>query len=91
MRMIMQYPGGARVQAAVLVGNPEWMRIVIESQEDTVDLYRVNGRWYLERGPEVEIEALIPLPGTEFLPISEEAHAEALAQPAAATRSDAAC
>ncbi len=67
MWMMIRYQSGIRVEAVLLAANSEWMRVVaIDTQRDTVELHRVDGCWYTERGVAIEIEALIPLSGTDF-------------------------
>src|SRR5579862_9433321 len=66
MRMLIQYQNGLRVEAVLLAANSERMRVAIESQCDTIELEKANGRWYPETGPAIEIEALIPIDGTDF-------------------------
>ena len=65
MRMTIQYQDGCRAEAVLLAASRDRMRIVIESDRDTVDLHRVNWRWYTEDEAEVVIEAMIAIPGTD--------------------------
>ena len=64
MLMTIRYQNGARAEAVVLTADNERMRVVIDSQRDTMELRRVDACWYTEDGAEIEIEALIPLAGT---------------------------
>jgi hypothetical protein len=41
------------------------MRIAIDSYPDTIELRTVDACWYTQEGAEIEIEALIPIPGTD--------------------------
>ena len=66
MRMIIRYQSGLRVEAVLLAANSDWMRVVVGSQCDTVELHRVDACWRTQRGAAIEIEALIPVSGTEF-------------------------
>jgi hypothetical protein len=66
MRMMIRYRNGLRVEAVLLAANSERMRVAIDSQRDTVELHRVDGGWRSQRGAAIEIEALIPIPGTAF-------------------------
>jgi hypothetical protein len=50
----------------LLAANSERMRVAIDSQRDTVELHRVDAWWCTERGAAIEIEALIPISGTDF-------------------------
>jgi hypothetical protein len=50
----------------LLAADSEWMRVAIATQRDTVELHRVDECWYTERGVAIEIEALIPILGTDF-------------------------
>ena len=59
MWMMIRYQSGLRVEAVLLAANRERMRAAIASQRDTVELHRVDGRWYTQRGAAIEIEALI--------------------------------
>ena len=67
MLMTIRYQNGLRVEAVVLAADSEKMRVVIDSQRDTMELRKVDACWYAEDGAEVEIEALIPLDGVEVL------------------------
>jgi hypothetical protein len=66
MRMMIRYRNGLRVEAVLLAANSERMRVAIDSQKDTVELHQADGGWRSERGAAIEIEALIPIPGTAF-------------------------
>ena len=72
MRMIIRYQSGPRVEAVLLAANSERMRVAIASQRDTVELRRVDGCWYTQRGAAIEIEALILLRGERTLACSAE-------------------
>jgi hypothetical protein len=65
MRMTIRYQSGLRVEAVLLAANSERMRVAIASQRDTVELHRADACWYTERGAAIEIEALIPIAGTD--------------------------
>jgi hypothetical protein len=64
MLMTIRYQNGLRAEAVVLTADNERMRVVIDSQRDTIELRKVDACWYTEDGAEIEIEALIPLAGT---------------------------
>ena len=64
--MLIRYQNGLRVEAVLLAANRERMRVAIDSQRDTVELHRVDACWYTEKGAAIEIEALIPISGTDF-------------------------
>lgn len=66
MRMTIRYQSGLRVEAVLLAANRERMRVAIASQRDTIELHKVDACWYTEQGAEIEIEALIPIAGTDF-------------------------
>jgi hypothetical protein len=66
MRMIIQFENGEREEAIVLAVGQERMRISIGSSPDTEELCRIDGAWFLEGRGTIEIEALIPIPGTVF-------------------------
>ena len=61
MRMTIQYPDGRRAEAVLLAASRNRMRIVIESDRDTVDLHRIDWRWYTEDEAELVIEAIIAI------------------------------
>ena len=65
MRMTIRYQSGLRVEAVLLAANRELMRVAIASQRDTIELHKVDACWYTEQGAEIEIEALIPIAGTD--------------------------
>jgi len=67
MLMTIRYQNGLRAEAVVLTANNERMRVVIDSQRDTMELRKVDACWYTEDGAEIEIEALIPLAGTNVV------------------------
>lgn len=65
MRMTIRYQDGRRVEAVLLAATRELMRVAIESQRDTAELHRIDSRWYTDTGAEIDIEALIAIPGTD--------------------------
>ena len=65
MRMTIRYQRGLRVEAVLLAASRERMRVAIASQRDTIELHKVDACWYTEQGAEIEIEALIPIAGTD--------------------------
>ena len=65
MLMTIRYQGGMRVDAVLLAANRERMRVAVDSQRDTIELHKVDACWYTEQGAEIEIEALIPIAGTD--------------------------
>ena len=67
MLMTIRYQNGIRAEAVVLTADNERMRVVIDSQRDTMELRKLNACWYTEDGAEIEIEALIPLAGTNVV------------------------
>jgi hypothetical protein len=66
MRMLIRYQSGFRAEAVLLAANGDRMRVAIGSQRDTVELHKVDAGWRTQKGAAIEIEALIPIPGTEF-------------------------
>jgi hypothetical protein len=66
MLMTIRCPNGLRFDSLLLAADSERMRVAIASQRDTVELHKVDACWYTETGAAIEIEALIPLPGTDF-------------------------
>ena len=65
MLMTIRYRSGLRAEAVVLTADREWMRVAIDSQRDTMELRQVDACWHMEDGTEIEIEALIPITGTD--------------------------
>jgi hypothetical protein len=63
--MTIRYQSGIRVEAVLLAADSERMRVAIDSQSDTIELRRVDACWYTEEGAEIELEALIPMAGTD--------------------------
>jgi hypothetical protein len=66
MTMVIRDNRGLRVSAVLLAASRQQMRVVVKTQADTVELNYVEGCWYTETGAPVEIEALVPLPETDF-------------------------
>ena len=64
MLMTIRYRNGLRVDAVLLAANRDRMRIAIPSRRDTAELHRLEARWFMDDGAEIEIEAFIPLAGT---------------------------
>jgi hypothetical protein len=65
MRMTVRYQNGLRAEAVLLAASRERMRVVVDSQRDTIELHMVDACWFTEEGAEIEIEALIPVSGTD--------------------------
>ncbi len=66
MQMTIRYhQSGLRVDAILLAANSDRMRVVVARQRDTFELRRVDACWRTEDGIELEIEALVAMPGTE--------------------------
>ena len=65
MLMTIRFQNGLRVEAVLLAANSQRMRVVVDSQRDTIELHKVDACWYTEQGAEIEIEALIPIAGTD--------------------------
>jgi hypothetical protein len=65
MLMTIRYQNGLRVEAVLLAANRERMRVAVDSQPDAIELYKVDACWFTEDGAEIEIEALIPVAGTD--------------------------
>ena len=66
MLMTIRYRSGIRVEAVLLAANRERMRVAIHSQPDTIELHMVDASWVTEKGSAIEIEALVPLVGTDI-------------------------
>ena len=67
MLMTIRYRNGHRVEAVLLAANREQMRAAIASQHDTIELHKVDARWFTEGGAEIEIESLVALAGIDVL------------------------
>jgi hypothetical protein len=78
MQMTLRYPDGRRRESLLLAANPERMRVVIESQRDTVELHQIDSRWFTEEGAEVEIEALLAIPGTDVTDFCSEVYPQTM-------------
>jgi hypothetical protein len=65
MLMTIRYENGLRIEAILLAANPQRMRLVGNSQLDTIELHKLGACWYTEEGAEIEIEAIIPILGTD--------------------------
>ena len=65
MLMTIRYQSGLWAEAVVLTANRKRMRVAIDSQRDTMELHQVDACWHMEDGTEIEIEALIPITGTD--------------------------
>ena len=65
MLLTIRYKNGLRIEAILLAANPQRMRVVFHSQRDTIELNKVDAGWFTEKGDEIEIEAIIPIAGTD--------------------------
>ena len=65
MLMTIRYQDGLRIEAVLLAAGRDRMRVAAGAQRDTIELHKVDGCWFTEEGDEIEIEALIPLAGTD--------------------------
>ena len=65
MLMTIRYQKGLRVEAVLLAANRERMRVAVNSQRDTIELHKMDTSWFTEEGSAIEIEALIPMAGTD--------------------------
>ena len=79
MRMTIRYPNGLRVEAVLLAANRERMRVAVDSQPDAIELHKMDAAWYTEKGAEIAIEALIPIPGTEVSRFCTAVHPRTIA------------
>ena len=66
MWIIIRYQNGLRTEGVLLAAGSERMRVAIKSQRDAVELHRGDAGWRTVRGADIEIEALVPIPGTEL-------------------------
>ena len=81
MRMLIRYQSGFRAEAVLLAATGDRMRVAIGSQRDTVELHKVDAGWRTQRGAAIEIEALIPIPGTGFSSFCAAVYAAAPRKP----------
>lgn len=79
MLMTIRYQSGLRVEAILLAANRERMRVTIASQRDTIELHTIDAGWYTEKGDEIEIEALILIPGTNVASFSAAVYPRTIA------------
>ena len=66
MLLTIRYKNGLRVVAILLAANRERMRVAIPFERDTIELNKVDAGWFIEKGDEIEIEAIIPIAGTDI-------------------------
>jgi len=62
MQVTIRFENGLRVEALLLAASAERMRVALPARGDALDLRLADGRWSLESGPAIEIEALIAFP-----------------------------
>jgi len=74
MRMMIRYKNKLQVEAVLLAADSEQMRVAVASERDAVVLQRVDTYWYTETGAAIEIEALIPIEGTDFSQFCASVH-----------------
>ena len=74
MWIIIRYQNGLRVEGVLLDAGSERMRVAINSRRDTGELHRGDAGWRTARGADIEIEALVPIPGTELSRLCPAVH-----------------
>ena len=79
MLMTIRYQNGLRVEAVLLAANRERMRVAIESQRDTIEFHKLDASWFTEAGSAIEIEALIPMAGTDVAGFCAAVHPRTIA------------
>lgn len=72
MRMQIEFEDGGRAEAVLLAAGRREMRVVVEGSTDTEQWEKVDGVWRDESGARIEIEALIMVDGTDWLPFCAE-------------------
>jgi hypothetical protein len=60
------------MEGVMLAASSERMRVAISGNSDPVELSRFDGCWYAEGGHLIEIEALVPLAGTDIARLCAE-------------------
>jgi hypothetical protein len=80
MRMMIRFQNGVRGEAVLLAANAQQMRVAFHARGDVKQLNRDSaGCWHNESGEPLEIEALIPLAGTDVENFCAELYPRALA------------
>jgi hypothetical protein len=59
MHMILRYPDGKRVEALLLLREPERLRVMAQGRNDTLELRLIRDRWVDDDGQKVSIEAMV--------------------------------
>jgi hypothetical protein len=57
--MILRYPNGKRVEALLLLREPDRLRVMVHGRTDTLELKLVRDRWVDDDGHKVSIEAMV--------------------------------
>jgi hypothetical protein len=78
MRMWIQHESGTKVEALLLAASRYRMRVVVAGQRDTIDLNRLGDCWYAESGQAIEIEALIPVAGSDCAAFCTEVYPQTM-------------
>jgi hypothetical protein len=63
--MMIRYENGLTVEGILLAAGDQRMRVAVASERDTLELVKAGNSWHTEGGDAIEIEALIPIPGTD--------------------------
>jgi len=78
MRMTIRYQDGARAEAVLLAVNCDRMRVAVDRGRDTIELHKTAPGWCTDNGEEIEIEALIAIPGVDVSRFCAELHPRAI-------------
>ena len=57
MYMILRFPSGRQIDGILLAASRDRMRIVSRRINETLELRRIEGKWFSDRGERVEIES----------------------------------
>jgi hypothetical protein len=74
MRMMIRYRSGVRAEAALHAASRETMRVTIQGLRDVIELRKTDSGWCTDSGEEIEIDALLPLVGTDVAQFCREAY-----------------
>jgi len=58
MHTIIKFANGRRTEGMLLLGTPDFIRVVLRRQSDTTEFRRVFGAWIAEDGSSIELDFL---------------------------------
>jgi hypothetical protein len=65
MHIMISFATGHRVEGILLAASDSFMRVVVPSGRETMELRRVAGCWESEEGEPIEIESIVTSIGVE--------------------------